>query len=169
MSVSRKKSPIIAGALSVIFPGAGQLYNEDFIKGVILIAGAIASIVSIVYAALSLGGMFMNGEIIPEAVQIVKIVIAGLIFAGIWFYGVIDAVIRAQRSATDTNPPVEQAKTREGTIALGVVLVIFGILCIAVQMGLKFEYLVKYGLPGALILYGVYLLAKTGGFTKGGK
>jgi TM2 domain-containing membrane protein YozV len=170
MSVNRRKSPIIAGVLSFVFPGAGHLYNEEFIKGVVLIAGSIASIVSIVYTALSL----VNQGGYQVAVPIVKIVTASLILFGIWLYGIIDAIIIAQRlSANPNGSPAEAvsggAKTKEGTIALGVVLVLFGIICIAVQLGLKYEYLVKYGLPAALILFGGYLLAKTSGLIKGGK
>ncbi len=168
MSLNRKKNPVISGILSFFFPGAGQFYNEDFVKGVILIAGGIASIISIVYTALTL----VNQGGYQVAVPIVKIVTASLILFGIWLYGIIDAIIFAQRSSTlpdNTAESVSTVKTKEGTIALGVVLVLFGIICIAVQLGLKYEYLVKYGLPAALILFGGYLLAKTSGLIKGGK
>lgn len=173
MTDNRRKNPFIAGALSFFFPGAGQLYNEDFMKGIILIAAMIASVVSIVYTGIALGGGMMNGEVFPPAMLIVRIVISGLIYFGIWLYGIIDGVISAQRfTANIANPGVSvtaNSKTKEGTIALGAVLVLFGIICIAVQFGLKFEYLIQYGFPVALILIGGYLLAKTSGWIKGGK
>lgn len=170
---NRRKNPFIAGALSFLFPGAGQLYNEDFMKGIILIAAMIAAVVSIVYTGIALGGGIMNGEVFPPAMLVVRIVIAGLIYLGIWLYGIIDGFTTAQRlTANAANPGISAAANsgaKEGTIALGVVLVVFGIICIAVQLGLKFEYLIRYGLPVALILIGGYLLARTSGWVKGGK
>lgn len=176
MVENRRKNPFIAGTLSLIFPGAGQLYNEDYMKGIILIAAMIASVVTIVYngMALAFGGGLTSGEALQPAMLIVRIVIAGLICLGIYIYGIIDGVTTAQRLTANTvNPGTTVAaanpKTKEGTIALGVVLVLFGLICIAVQLGLKFEYLFRYGLPVALILIGGYLLAKTTGWIKGGK
>lgn len=173
MVENRRKNPFIAGALSFFFPGAGQLYNEDYMKGIILIAATIASVVTIIYSGIALGGGLMSGQVFPPAMLIVRIVIAGLIYLGIWLYGIIDGVIVAQRlTANAINPGTATAtgaQSKEGAIALGVVLVLFGLICIAVQLGLKFEYLIRYGLPVALILIGGYLLAKTSGWIKGGK
>lgn len=174
MVENRRKNPFIAGALSFFFPGAGQLYNEDFMKGIILIAAMIASVVTIIYTGIALGGGMMSGEVVfPPAMLIVRIVIAGLIYLGIWLYGIIDGVAAAQRLTANTVNPgaaiTTGPRSKEGTIALGVVLVLFGLICIAVQLGLKFEYLIRYGLPVALILIGGYLLAKTSGWIKGGK
>lgn len=174
MSEIRKKSPVAGGILSFFFPGAGQLYNEDYGKGIILIVAAIATIVTIVYHALSLGGIVMSGEIYSVTMQIVTIVAAGLILLGIWIYGIIDAILTAQHISAAVNSGSVTAESRrirsqEGTIGLGVVLIIVGILGVLIQMGLKLEYLIRYGLPVALILIGAYLLAKTNGWIKGGK
>jgi TM2 domain-containing membrane protein YozV len=171
MADYRRKNPVIGGLLSFLFPGAGQFYNEEFGKGIILIAAAIAAIVSIVYTGISLGNGILNGEAIPEAVQIVKIVMSGLIYFGLWLFSMIDAVIRADRIGSGSAPAVEdhKAKTKEGVIGLGVVLIALGVIGILVQLGLKFEYLIKYGGPVALILFGGYLVAKTTGLIKGGK
>lgn len=174
MSQIRKKSPVAGGILSLIFPGAGQLYNEDYGKGIILIVAGIASIATIVYHALALGGIVMSGEVFPGAMEIVTIVTAGLILLGIWIYAIIDAIVTAQHISAAINSGVAVAETprvqsQEGMIGLGVVLIVIGILGILIQMGLKLEYLIRYGLPVALILLGAYLLAKTGGWIKGGK
>jgi TM2 domain-containing membrane protein YozV len=175
MVENRRKNPFIAGVLSFLFPGAGQLYNEDYMKGIILIAAMIASVVTIVYTGIALGGQVMSGGMNNgfPAMYIVRIVIAGLIYMGIWIYGIIDGITTAQRlTANAVNPAASVTaapRTKEGTIALGVVLVLFGLICIAVQLGLKFEYLIRYGLPVALILIGGYLLAKTSGWIKGGQ
>ncbi|HEX3044975.1 MAG TPA: hypothetical protein VHY08_09470, partial [Bacillota bacterium] len=85
MSYQRRKSPVISGILSFFFPGAGQLYNEDFLKGIILIAATIAAIVSIVFTGISMGArMYTGNDIFPQATQIVTIVTAALILFGIW-------------------------------------------------------------------------------------
>jgi hypothetical protein len=170
MSDIRRKSPFISGVLSIIFPGAGQLYNEDFSKGIIMFVATIATIAYIVYSALALGSHFMNGEVMPQPVLIVRVVITALFLFGIWLYGIIDAIIYAQRSRNSTVAPVSAPEnTKEGAIALGVVLVIIGVVAILVQIGLKFEYIIKYGAPIALVVLGGYLLAKTSGLIKGGE
>ena len=170
----RKKNPLISAVLSFIFPGAGQLYNEEFGKGLILFTAAIASIISIIYSGISLGNQMMNGEaVIPPATQIVKIVASGLIYFGLWLYGIIDGAISAQRISVNaievSESEVAKPRTKEGLIGLGVILIIIGIIGFLIQLGLSFELLIRYGWPVALILLGVYLLAKTTGLIKGGK
>ncbi|MCL6591356.1 MAG: hypothetical protein K6U80_15550 [Firmicutes bacterium] len=176
MPYQRRKSPVISGILSFIFPGAGQLYNEDFLKGIILIATSIAAIISIVYTGISIGGRVMRGEIYPEAVQIVQIVTACLIQFGIWLYGIIDAVIFAQKTNVSPAPAgpaingeASAPNSKEGIIGLGIVLVAAGITGILLQLGLRFEDLIRYGGPMAIILVGGYLVLRTTGVFKGGK
>jgi hypothetical protein len=175
MIENRKKHPLISAALSFIFPGAGQLYNEQFMKAIVLFAAAIASIVSIVHSAISFGAIMINEYNLPPAVPIIRIIASGLIYFGLWLYGMIDGAISAQRISTmavqDIQNPGVAAKpqTKEGLISLGVVLILIGGLALLRQLGLKFELLIKYGWPIALILLGGYLLAKTTGLLKGGK
>jgi hypothetical protein len=173
MSEYRKKHPLISAILSFFFPGAGQLYNEEFIKGLILFTAAIATIVNIVYTAISLGNGMMNGDTIPSATPIIRIVASALILFGLWLYGIIDGAISAQRISTRTLTSAEneisRPKTKEGLIGIGVVLLIIGIFGFLHQLGFKFELVIKYGWPIALILLGTYLLAKTTGWIKGGK
>jgi hypothetical protein len=176
MSYQRRKSPVISGILSFFFPGAGQLYNEDFLKGIILIAATIAAIVSIVFTGISMGSRMYNGsDIFPQATQIVTIVTAALILFGIWLYGMIDAVIFAQKTNvyvaanasaanSDTAP-----RSKEGMIGLGIVLLVIGLAGIMLQLGLRFDLLIRYGGPTAIILVGVYLVLRTSGLLKGGK
>lgn len=173
MNEYRKKHPLISALLSFFFPGAGQLYNEEFIKGLILFTAAIATIVNIVYTAISLGNGMMNGDTIPSATPIIRIVASALILFGLWLYGIIDGAISAQRISTRTLTSAEdelsRPKTKEGLIGIGVVLLIVGIFGFLHQLGLKFELVIKYGWPIALILLGAYLLAKTTGWIKGDK
>lgn len=173
MNENHKKNPLISGILSFFFPGAGQLYNEEYGKGLILFAAAVAAIISIIHSGLALGNQMINGEIFPQASHIIKIVASAFIYFGLWLYGMIDGVIRAQHISTNTSVNSEgeasNPKTKEGLIGMGVFLVIIGILGFLSQMGFKLEYLIKYGWPVALILIGIYLLAKTTGLLKGGK
>ncbi len=177
MAVYRRKNPLISAVLSFIFPGAGQLYNEEFIKGLILFAAAIASVLSIIHSGISMGNIMMNGneEILPPAAYIVRIVASGLIYFGLWLYGIIDGAITAQRISTTTTTTTESAgdtpkpQTKEGVIGLGVVLIVIGLLGFLHQLGISLGYIIRYGWPVALILLGCYLLAKTTGIIKGGK
>ncbi|MGE5580981.1 MAG: DUF5683 domain-containing protein [Bacillota bacterium] len=169
----RKKNPIISGVLSFILPGAGQFYNEEIYKGLILFAAAVASIINIIYSGISLGEQMINGDFFPPANYIIRIVASGLIFFGLWLYGIIDGIISAQRISSNPATTVEggsrQPKSREGLIGLGIVLIILGIFGFLHQLGLRFEYIIKFGWPVALILLGLYLLIKTTGLIRGGK
>lgn len=172
MSAIRKKNPFIAGLLSFCFPGAGQLYNEEFSKGLILIATLISGIVVIVYTGINMGTHLSSGNSIPQASEIVKIVTAGLIITSLWVYGMIDGFISAQKISRQisTNPEVSQPaphQQKEGLISLGVVLITFGILAFLLQLGVKLEYLLQYGFPAALIIIGGYLMLKNTGLLKG--
>jgi hypothetical protein len=173
MNECRKKHPLLSAVLSFIFPGAGQFYNEEYSKSLILLAAAIASIVSIVYCGVSMGNNIKDNVNFPPAALITQIVTSALIYFGLWLYGIIDGAISAQRissySLTNTENQIFKPKTKEGIIGLGVVLIIIGILGILNLLGLKFELLIKYGWPVALILLGCYLLAKTTGLLKGDK
>lgn len=171
MNGYRKKHPLVSALLSFVFPGAGQLYNEEFIKGTILLSAAIASIVSIIYNGITMGNSVMNGE--APTTHIIRIVTSCLIYFCLWLYGIIDGAISAQR-ISDTTPSATEAeitkpKTKEGLITLGVVMVIIGLFSFLHQLGIHFGLLIKYGWPIALILIGAYLLAKNAGILKGGQ
>jgi len=74
--ILEKKSPGLAGILSAIFPGLGQLYLGLYQRA-FKIAAAFAGCIWIVSA-----GMF-NGHLTP---------VFGMGIAFIWFFGIIDAV-----------------------------------------------------------------------------
>lgn len=175
MEENRKKHPLIAAVLSFIFPGAGQLYNEDYGKALFLIVAGIAAIVSIVYSALSIGGAFINGAFLPPTFLIMRIVTSALVLFGLWLYGIIDGAITAQRitksnlSVNGNNTIASKFQSKESLIAVGVVLIIAGFIGILNLLGIHFLSLIKYSWPIALILLGGYLLAKSTGFLKGEK
>lgn len=172
MNETHKKHPLISAALSFIFPGAGQLYNEDYFKGLILFAAAIAAIISILHSGFSLHSQIMIGDVFPGATHIIKIVVSALIYFGLWLYGMIDGAISAQRISTKLNhvegntmPP----KSKEGLIGLGVFFIMIGLIGFLSQLGIGFEYVIKYGWPVALILLGIYFLVRNTGLFKGGQ
>lgn len=171
MNEYRKKHPLISAFLSFIFPGAGQLYNEEYGKGLILITVAIASIISIVYSGISMGNEMMSGQNLPPTMLIMQIITSALIYFGLWLYSIIDGAIGAQRisnqTSTEVQNPISKPQTKETAIALGAVLIVIGLLGILNLLGLKLHLLIKYGWPVALILIGGYLLARSTGLLKG--
>jgi TM2 domain-containing membrane protein YozV len=171
MSEFRKKHPLISAALSFIFPGAGQLYNEEYGKGLILIAVSIAAILSIIYSGISMGNEIMSGSYLPRITLIMQIITSALIYFGIWLYGIIDGAVRAQRISnqlpTENQNEIPKPQTKEALIGLGAVLIIVGLFGILNLLGLKFHLLIKYGWPVAIILLGGYLVAKSTGLLKG--
>ena len=75
------KSPLVALVLSMIFPGMGQIYNEQNHKGVMLIAGYVIS-------------------------GILCLIFIGVVFALlIWIYGMFDAFVSAK--SINNGEPVE--------------------------------------------------------------
>ena len=124
MSEMRKKSPVIGGLLSALFPGIGQIYNEEYGKGIILIAVTITTISSIVYSSLtilprilsSLSSHSLSVQMIQPG-TIATLVGATLVLFAVWLYGIIDAITGAQRVSTKTpeNTAETYKKNREGT------------------------------------------------------
>jgi len=78
--VVEKKSPGLAGVLSAIFPGLGQLYLGLYQRA-FKVAGAFVLCIWLV------SGHFMGGHMAP---------LFGLGIAFIWFFGIIDAVRQAK-------------------------------------------------------------------------
>ena len=72
MPAKTEKSPAIALVLSFIFPGIGQIYNDQTKKGIYLIVGYIVSWLLIV------------------------ILIGALLILLIWLYGMYDAYTSAK-------------------------------------------------------------------------
>ncbi len=176
MAEESKKNPFVSAILSLFFPGLGQLYNEAFLKGILLIIITISSIVTIVHTGISIGTNVIHGEeMIPPAGMIVRIVTAALIILCIWVYGIIDGISGANKFnvavANHTPNPDSGNKTitlekkasviikKETTsLGLGVFLIICGLILLLVQFGLSFDFLIQFGWPIALIILGGYLL-----------
>ncbi|HBF36682.1 MAG TPA: hypothetical protein DDW50_05115 [Firmicutes bacterium] len=167
MNETHKKYPEISVALSFIFPGAGQLYNEEYAKGIILI---VATLLIIVYSGISLGSEFINSVYLLRTDLIMRILVSSLICFGIWLYGIIDGAVGAfKHTLTNTDHSQSASPSKKGFIVFGALLIIIGIVGVFNLLGIHFSIFIKYSWPVAFILLGCYLLAKSTGFLKGAK
>lgn len=87
-----RKEPVVACALSIFLPGAGQLYNGEVAKGVIMF-GAFIIGASLMMAALTEEIVDWNYE--KESHP--DLALGTLILLGAWLWSVIDAPISASR------------------------------------------------------------------------
>lgn len=140
------KSPALAGILSVIFPGAGALYNGNYLKGIIMI---------IVFAGLvSIQGR--GGQ--P---------FVALLLAGFYIFQIIDAINEAKSTRilteTTTAEASSPAKTggdnevaaASGSISWGIILILLGSLFLLANFDIiSYESFIDYW---PLILVGLGL------------
>ena len=172
MAETRKKNPVIGGILSALFPGIGQLYNEDYGKAVVLIAVTITTISALVYSLLTTVPMFLPAKQLNlqsiQAGPVTALVSTVLITIAVWFYGIIDAITCAQRLSARPGgaPPETAGKESEGVKALGAILVVAGVIILLLQFGIGWGYLLRYGGPALLVLSGIYLLLQGTGVLK---
>ncbi|WP_226011788.1 zinc ribbon domain-containing protein [Halomicrobium salinisoli] len=66
-------NPVVAAILSALFPGLGQIYNRELMRGIAFIVGALLAMGST---------MFLVGF---------------LLYPAIWVYAIYDAYVRAER------------------------------------------------------------------------
>ncbi|GBD39135.1 MAG: hypothetical protein KatS3mg078_0022 [Deltaproteobacteria bacterium] len=92
---SKKKNPLLALILSVIFPGLGQIYNGQVLKGVV-IAVVNVSINLLLIGPLERLIQSLNGASVDRATLII---VAGYTLAGtvILVYAALDAKRTADR------------------------------------------------------------------------
>jgi TM2 domain-containing membrane protein YozV len=140
------KSPALAGILSVIFPGAGALYNGNYLKGIIMI---------IVFAGLvSIQGR--GGQ--P---------FVALLLAGFYIFQIIDAINEAKstRILTETTTAGASSPTKtggdnevaaaSGSISWGIILILLGSLFLLANFDIiSYESFIDYW---PLILVGLGL------------
>ena len=96
--LERKRSATIATLLSLLCPGAGQLFTGQYVKGGILLGVGVLS--------LFLGGpdliKFILGiaGILPKTEEVVDLLaMLGLVGVLVWLYSLLDAAGQAGRSA----------------------------------------------------------------------
>lgn len=95
---TRKKSPELAFALSLVFPGAGQYYNGDVRKGLfqdfLIVMGATMFVVGsdVIWNRDPYGGTYYIGEGSPELKTVGTVMVVGT-----YFWSLIDAPLAAQK------------------------------------------------------------------------
>jgi len=111
-----RKSPPLALALSVLVPGAGQVYNGDYLKGGIMFGGAVITIGPVILTASDVLGL--DDDTSGTGTHILGAVGVGLI---LWSW--IDAPLSAKainrrldsgRLALEMGPRVEIAQSGMG-------------------------------------------------------
>lgn len=86
------KNPVLALALSALFPGAGQVYNEQWGKGFAIAVGALSSL----YYFLQHYRPLLEAQGTPAAFtiplgQVFLTVLSGFACLGLWTFGIVDA------------------------------------------------------------------------------
>ena len=90
-------SPFVAGLLSLLVPGLGQLYNREWAKGM-----------AVLCIAAGLGGGMLMATVGPERSRSwLTAVMLGLVYLCIWIPAVVDA---AQRAAGTSQPLLSGGK-----------------------------------------------------------
>ena len=88
----RRRSPILAGAFSLVLPGAGQIYNEQYVVGSLWLAGEIG----LYLAAFAYAGAFSPGEEFAIEWKLESSILFA-VAAGFHLFSIFDAVTEAVR------------------------------------------------------------------------
>ena len=92
----RSRSPILAGGLSLLLPGAGQLYNEQYVVGSLWMAAEIG----LYLAAFSYAGAFDDSEKFSLRFSLESTILLA-VATGFHLFSVFDAVTEAARVNKD--------------------------------------------------------------------
>jgi len=114
------KSPWMAGILSAIFPGLGQVYNEQIVKGILIVFMLIGSFVMMVIIRVPFifnpadfffgGGLFENAKHHDEYLlyRLSPLFWLVLVFPILYIYAITDAVVSARAINGNAVPPAPQ-------------------------------------------------------------
>ncbi|MEW6236640.1 MAG: hypothetical protein AB1656_14745 [Candidatus Omnitrophota bacterium] len=118
------KRPWLAGVLSAIFPGTGQVYNDQIVKGILIYFMLIGSFVLMVIirvpfifnpAAFFLGGgIFDNGWRHEDYLffRLSPFFWAILVFPILYIYAITDAIVSARAINEKATPPAPQPQNQ---------------------------------------------------------
>lgn len=81
MNITSPRKPLVAGFMSLILPGFGQLYNGQLNKGILLFIGFTLSVIPLPVLTLWL----------PSALMLPLFIISLILTLGIWLYAIINA------------------------------------------------------------------------------
>lgn len=136
------KSPVLAAVLSIIFPGAGTLYNGDFLRGIVFI---------IIFAGLVT--LQTRSHVQP---------FAGLLLAGFYFFQIFDAVHQARminlaRSSVGAKEEVVVAEPK-GSVFWGILMIALGVIFLLANFEIiLYENIFDYW-PVIIIVIGLKLI-----------
>jgi hypothetical protein len=117
------KSSWKAACLSgLVYPGAGQIFQKHYFRGIALIAIATLSLSATVMSAAerarailaaveSSGGESDTATVLREAARLSAgrddrtMAVSSLLIAGCWVVGVVDAYLSGKSAEVDTTPP----------------------------------------------------------------
>jgi hypothetical protein len=89
---ARRRSPILAAILSGFFPGLGQLYNRERLKGLLFFAGGVVT------AFGPFNPLDVDIDLADPAAGLRKLLLASLPFLVVATWSVIDAYRSARHS-----------------------------------------------------------------------
>ncbi len=136
------KSPVLAAVLSIIFPGAGALYNGDFLRGIVFI---------IIFAGL------VTLQTRPHVQPF-----AGLLLAGFYFFQIFDSIHQARminlaQAGEGTKKEVAVAEPK-GSIFWGILMIALGIIFLLANFEIiLYENIFDYW-PVVIIVIGLKLI-----------
>ena len=139
------KNPGLAALLGLIIPGAGQFYNEQYMKGVGILGGVTLLTAGIVATAFRMAGVMglsrFNFHVryhpSVDLESVVLIAVLGIGILALWLIGVFDALFTAQRiseadreeteGVTDDERESEDRRGRpDSNVLIGLILVVLG-------------------------------------------
>jgi len=98
----QRRNVMTALFLSALFPGLGQFYNRDGLKGALLVVGSLICLVlggdQLMRLMLTIATTRPSGEVNSMGAWL------GLLSGVLWIYAVIDAVVTAQRRNAGAGP-----------------------------------------------------------------
>ena len=86
----KKKSVLLAGGLSLIVPGSGQMYNRQIGKGTVMLGGAVLG-ATLYFTAIGDN----DGDEDPDGDDALG-TIGGIVYISTWSWSVVDALLNAR-------------------------------------------------------------------------
>lgn len=113
MNNTTQRKPLIAGFMSLILPGFGQIYNGQLNKGLLLFIGIILA--SFPFPA-------MSTLWLPSALMLPVLIISLLLTIGIWLYSIINAWKEAGAQPEYIPQNWQQPATYIGASLIGMII-----------------------------------------------
>lgn len=113
-SAYSRRSPLLAGAMSVFLPGSGQIYNEQYLVGGLWMAGEIA----LYLGAFAYAGAFDSSEDFSLNWRLEGVLLLA-VAGGFHLFSIFDAVTEAQRTNDNLDKFSVMVAPTEGGVTVG--------------------------------------------------